>query len=103
MTSLTNTRNTRLASRLRLSLAVALLAMMTSGCATFSGTLPQGVNLPTDCDQQPVPYPRIVKSEDLGVRSAKYAAALGQANTRIVAGNKCNARVRAIYAQKPGG
>jgi hypothetical protein len=54
--------------------------------------------LPADCDQAPVPYPALVKSEDLGVRGARYAAALGQANSRIEAGNACNAQVRAIYA-----
>ena len=44
-----------------------------------------------------MPYPPLVP--DLGVRAATYAAALGQANTRIVKGNECNARVREIYAQ----
>jgi hypothetical protein len=46
-----------------------------------------------------VPYPPIKQSEDLGVRSGKYAAALGQANTRIIKGNECNAQVRELYAR----
>lgn len=43
-----------------------------------------------------MPYPALVP--DLGVRAATYAAALGQANTRIVKGNDCNAQVRALYS-----
>lgn len=68
------------------------------GCASSLATRPPAVALPADCDQHPVGYPPIVRGEDLGVRGARYAAALGQANTRIVSGNECNARVRAIYA-----
>ncbi|MCW5693310.1 MAG: hypothetical protein KIT48_13195 [Pseudolabrys sp.] len=45
-----------------------------------------------------MPYPPIVKSEDLGLRAAKYAAALGQANGRLVAVRKCNEAVRAKFA-----
>ncbi len=70
---------------------------MTGGCATLSGTQPQAVSLPADCDQEPVPYPR-VRPQDLGVGRAEWAAALSQANTRIEKGNECNAQVRAIYA-----
>jgi hypothetical protein len=41
-----------------------------------------------------------VKTEDLGVRSAKYAAALGQANGRLKAVAECDAKVRAAFSQK---
>lgn len=77
---------------------------MTGGCVTLSGTQPQAVSLPADCDQEPVSYPPILRGEDLGVRTGKLAAALGQANTRIVKGNECNAQVRAVYGaeQKSG-
>ena len=58
------------------------------------------VAIPDDCDlnAKPVPYPRIVKGEDLGLRAAKYAAALGQANGRLDAVRKCNEAVRAKFA-----
>jgi hypothetical protein len=46
-----------------------------------------------------VPYPG-VGPRDLGVSRAQWAAALGQANTRIVKGNECNAQVRALYSAK---
>jgi hypothetical protein len=72
---------------------------MTGGCATSLATQPPAANLPADCDQEPVPYPAI-GGKDLGVSRAEYAAALGQANTRIVSGNKCNARVRGVYARR---
>lgn len=74
---------------------------MIGACATSSVTQHAAVNLPADCDQQPVSYPPIAKDEDLGVRSGRFAAALGQANTRIEAGNACNAQVRAIYGAAP--
>jgi hypothetical protein len=73
---------------------------MTGGCVTSSGTQPQAVSLPADCDQAAVAYPAIAPGEDLGVRSGRYAAALGEANTRIDDGNACNAQVRAIYSGK---
>jgi len=74
--------------------------MMTGACATSQGNPPLAVAIPNDCDRHavPVPYPRIVKGEDLGLRSAKYAAALGQANGRLDAVRKCNEAVRASFA-----
>jgi hypothetical protein len=45
-----------------------------------------------------VPYPPVVKGEDLGLRSAKYAAALGQANGRLEAVRDCNSAVRGAFA-----
>ena len=75
---------------------------MTSGCASLPGATPLAVNLPSECDRNAhtVPYPPIVKDEDLGVRSGKYAAALGQANGRLAAVRTCNAKVRALFAGK---
>jgi hypothetical protein len=58
------------------------------------------VQIPDDCDRhaRPVPYPPVVKGEDLGLRSAKYAAALGQANGRLEAVRDCNSAVRGAFA-----
>jgi hypothetical protein len=39
----------------------------------------------------------IVAKEDLGVRSAKFAAALGQANSRLEKAQSCNEKVRAAF------
>lgn len=71
---------------------------MIGGCVNSLATQPLAVNLPTECKQLPVIYPMIRRGEDLGVRSGKYAAALGQCNARIVSGNACHAEQRAIYA-----
>ena len=69
---------------------------MTAGCATSSAPPPLAVNVPDDCGRlaQPVPYPPVAKNEDLGVRAAKYAAALGQANGRLASVNACDTKVR---------
>lgn len=74
---------------------------MTGGCATLQGTPQLVVRVPSDCDVLaiPVPYPRVVKGEDLGVRSAKYAAALGQANGRLASVRKCEEVVRQEFAK----
>lgn len=40
-----------------------------------------------------------VGPHDLGVSRAEYAAAATTANDRIVAGNECNAAVRAEFAK----
>jgi hypothetical protein len=74
---------------------------MTAGCAQLPGQAPLGVSIPDDCDRnaEPVPYPRVVAKEDLGVRSAKYAAALGEANTRLEDVKACYAQVRASFAR----
>lgn len=73
---------------------------MTAGCATSSAPPPLAVQIPDDCARlaQPVPYPPIVKNEDLGLRAGKYAAALGQANGRLAAVNECDAKVRAAFS-----
>lgn len=73
---------------------------MTSGCATLSGTPQLGVNIPSDCDRNAVPvkYPPI-KKEDLGVRSARYAAALKTANSRLYAVAVCDKKVREEFAK----
>lgn len=73
---------------------------MIAGCANLPGTPPLAVNLPSDCDRnaKPVPYPQITK-EDLGVRAARYAAALRQANGRLIAVAECDAKVRALFAK----
>jgi hypothetical protein len=75
--------------------------MTTGGCATLQGDPPLAVILPDDCDKnaKPVPYPQIAAGEDLGVRSARYAAALGQANGRLKAVSMCNAAVRARFSK----
>jgi hypothetical protein len=77
-----------------------LLLMTTmGGCTTLPGAPPLAVKIPSDCENNavPVPYPRIVKGEDLGVRSAKQAAALGQANGRLDAVRQCEAKVREAF------
>ena len=96
-----NGRTTPILFRILSGIAGALLLMTIAGCAQLSGTKPLAVNLPSDCDQARVPYPRLVKQEDLGVRTGKLAGALRRANTEIMAANECNAEVRSIYgAQK---
>jgi hypothetical protein len=45
-----------------------------------------------------VPAPQIVKKEDLGVRAGKFAAAFGEANTRLADVQACDAKVRAAFA-----
>ena len=92
-----NGKTTPILFRLLSLLAGALLLTTIGGCAQLSGTKPLAVNLPSDCDQATEPYPPVTKGEDLGVRTGKLAGALGQANTRIEAGNDCNAKVRNVY------
>ena len=74
---------------------------MTGGCVTLSGTPPLAVDLPNECDEiaRPVPYP-FVKGEDLGVRSARFAAALGEANTRLVKASECEQAVRQVFSER---
>jgi hypothetical protein len=43
-----------------------------------------------------VAYPPIIK-EDMGVRAAKFAAALRQANLRLIAVRDCTGKVRAMF------
>lgn len=45
-----------------------------------------------------MPYPPIAK-DDLGVTAGRYAAALGEANTRLVKSAQCEAKVRAVFAK----
>lgn len=75
---------------------------MTAGCAQFSAPAPLAVQVPDDCLglMQPVPPPRLVPNEDLGVRSAKFAAALGQANGRLAASAECNQLVIDAFKQE---
>lgn len=56
------------------------------------------MQLPDDCIRlaEPVPYPKVVAREDLGVRSAKFAAGMRQANETIVAVRTCDIKVREI-------
>lgn len=86
--------------RLSFLCVVTLLLMTISGCANLPATQPVAVRLPSDCDRlaRPVPYPAVVKDEDLGVRSAKYAAALRQANGRLYSVRLCERNVRAKFA-----
>lgn len=81
-------------------LAAALPLMTIGGCAQLSGTPQLAVQIPSDCDRNavPVPYPP-VRHEDLGVRSARYAAALGQANGRLKAVRICDQKVREEFAK----
>jgi hypothetical protein len=74
--------------------------MTIAACATSPATPPPAVDIPADCDRlkEPAPYPALVKREDLGVRAGKYAAALKEANGRIVKGRQCDAEVRATFA-----
>lgn len=74
---------------------------MTGACATLSGDPPQAVSLPDECDANaaPVPYPPVV-AEDLGLRTARYAAALKLANGRLTAAADCNQKVRDLFAGK---
>ena len=88
-------------SRLALALLAAfLLPMMTAGCQTLSGDPPLRVDLPAECDRnaKPVPYPPIIK-EDLGLRSARFAAGMKLANGRLEAVAVCNAKVRDLFAK----
>ena len=68
---------------------------------TLSGTPPLAVSLPSECDQisRPVPYP-FVRGEDMGVRSARFAAALGEANTRLVKASECEKAVRSVFSER---
>lgn len=94
-----NTKPTSLACRARLLLAAALLLMTITGCAKSSAPPPLAVEIPADCDHltEPVTPPSIVPKEDLGVRSAKFAAALGQANGRLEKAKLCNEKVREAF------
>ena len=86
--------------RLLSLLAVVPLTMTIAGCATLRGDPPQPVQIPDDCDRlaEPVPFPVIVKREDLGVRSARLGAALVEANGRLRSTRECNAKVREQFA-----
>ena len=73
---------------------------MIGSCATLQGDPPLAVNLPAECEQnaRPVAYPPVAR-EDLGLRSARYAAALGQANGRLAAVKDCEGKVRELFAK----
>jgi hypothetical protein len=47
---------------------------------------------------EPVTPPAVVPREDLGLRSAKQAAALVQANRRIDEGRHCHQKIRETFA-----
>lgn len=63
-------------------------------------TEPPAVALTANCDQDKVDYPAVVKGEDLGLRTGKWAAKVDEANQRIENGNACNAAARLMYGGK---
>ena len=73
---------------------------MIAACAPLSAPPPLAVSVPSDCDRHavPVPYPPI-RREDLGVRAGRFAAALVQANGRLIAVAECHAQVRDALAR----
>lgn len=58
--------------------------------------------IPEDCDRNadPVPAPSIVPKEDLGLRAAKFGAALTQANGKLEAVKTCDQKVRDKFGGK---
>lgn len=70
---------------------------MIGGCAKSLETKAPAAHLTANCDQPTVDYPAVVKNEDLGVRTGKWAAAVDEANQRIEDGNACKAAERTLY------
>lgn len=76
---------------------------MCSGCSTFTSQTPPPppVTITDECARlgKPVALPEPVEGVDLGDIAADNRAALVTANKRIIGRDKCEAKVRAGFAQ----
>jgi len=85
-----------------LKTAAALLTMLTlTACATSPGSPTRAaVQIPRDCEllAQTVPYPAVSKGQSAKVVLGRHRAALGQANTNLVATRTCQEQQRQRFA-----
>jgi hypothetical protein len=71
-----------------------------AGCSTLHNSLTVAVQIPRDCEDlaRPVPYPSVAVGMNAKVSLARHRAALGQANTNLVATRDCQKQQREHFA-----
>jgi hypothetical protein len=80
---------------------VVVAALMTcAACSPFVDRPKLQVSIPADCEQlaKQVPLPAVTMEDDVKASEARHRAALVEANKNLSATGRCQARVRARFA-----